>query len=236
MNKLPKLDPRLALIASMVPSGARCADVGTDHGYLIAWLAASGKIPGGCACDINEKPLEKAAFSLSQYGVTSQVRLCLCDGLSGIRAGEVDEIIIAGMGGDLIWNILDDTPWTRDPALEFLLQPMSKGEHLRQALWEHGFEIQEEQAVEAGKFVYTILRVRYTGKPQRIGLYQAYVGALRRESSPAAKLYYERQARRIQKKILGMEQSAEGNQRLEPYQALLKQLEGRDSSADTGSV
>ena len=102
---LPKLDARLAAIASWVREGVGCADIGTDHGYLITWLAASGKIPHGFACDINQKPLQKAAFSLSEYGVSERVKLVLCDGLSGLQAGDVQDIVIAGMGGDLIWQI-----------------------------------------------------------------------------------------------------------------------------------
>ncbi len=84
MMDLPKLDARLAALAGLVRPGVRVADIGTDHGYLISWLAASGKIPAGCACDIHKKPLEKAAFSLSQYGIADRVELILCDGLQGV--------------------------------------------------------------------------------------------------------------------------------------------------------
>ena len=71
--RLPKLDARLSAIASLVRPGVRCADIGTDHGHLIAWLAASGRILSGFACDINRKPLDKAACSLSEYGVSDRV-------------------------------------------------------------------------------------------------------------------------------------------------------------------
>ena len=92
MERLPKLDARLLTIASMVREGARCADIGCDHGYLVAWLAAQKKISAGCACDINRKPLEKAAFTLSEYGVADRVKLILCAGLDGLPAGGADDI------------------------------------------------------------------------------------------------------------------------------------------------
>lgn len=82
----------------MVREGARCADIGCDHGYLVAWLAAQKKISAGCACDINRKPLEKAAFTLSEYGVADRVKLILWRGLDGLPAGGADDIVIAGMG------------------------------------------------------------------------------------------------------------------------------------------
>ena len=154
---LPRLDPRLWTLAQLVRPGARCADVGCDHGYLIAWLCASGKIPGGYACDINSKPLEKAAFTLSQCGVSHQVKTVRCNGLEGVGPGQVEDVVIAGMGGDLIWRILDACPWSRDPSLRFVLQPMTKIHRLRQLLYANGFVLLQERAVAAGEFVYTAM-------------------------------------------------------------------------------
>ena len=55
-----QLDRRLKQVAEMVLPGAKVADIGTDHGHLMAYLMQQGKIAGGYACDINEKPLNKA--------------------------------------------------------------------------------------------------------------------------------------------------------------------------------
>lgn len=226
MKTLPKLDRRLAAIASLVRDGARCADIGADHGYLIAWLAASGRIRSGYACDINEKPLKKAAFTLSAYGVSDQITLLQCDGLSGLRRGDVDDIILAGMGGGLIWNILDAAKWTRDPKLHFLLQPMTKEERLRRSLSLGGFEIMQEYAVISGDFPYTIMDVRYTGRPKEIDLVFAYTGKLLHDDSEAAKQYLAKTARAIREKVEGLKKAAEDKKQLVPYSSLLKILEG----------
>ncbi|MBE6886562.1 MAG: SAM-dependent methyltransferase, partial [Ruminococcaceae bacterium] len=74
------------------------------------------------------------------------------------------EIIIAGMGGELIARILGEWPYSRDPGRRFLLQPMTKSEVLRQFLSEEGFRIEEEQAVCEGERVYTVLAVRFVGR------------------------------------------------------------------------
>lgn len=225
--RLLRLDNRLSAIASLVRPGVRCADIGTDHGYLITWLAASGRIQSGFACDINRKPLDKAAFSLSEYGAADRVKLLLCDGLSGLHPGDVDDIVIAGMGGDLIWEILSAPSWTRDPALRFLLQPMTKTERLRRSLWENGFEILREEPVEAGGFPYTILQVAYTGKVRHPSLLEAYTGLLWQDGRPAAVNYLEKVMRQMREKVEGLSISAQNREEYALYQTLLTELESR---------
>ncbi len=225
--RLPKLDARLSAIASLVRPGVRCADIGTDHGHLIAWLAASGRILSGFACDINRKPLDKAACSLSEFGVSDRVKLILCDGLSGLHPGEVDDIVIAGMGGDLIWEILSTQSWTRDPALRFLLQPMTKTERLRRSLWENGFEILREEPAEAGGFPYTVLQTAYTGKVRHPSQIEAYTGLLWQDSRPAAINYLEKVTRQVREKVEGLSASAQNREEYMSYRTLLTELESR---------
>ncbi|MEM1486118.1 class I SAM-dependent methyltransferase [Oscillospiraceae bacterium PP1C4] len=224
---MPKLDERLAALASLVRQGVRCADIGTDHGYLIAWLAACGKITSGYACDINQKPLDKAALSLSEYGVADRVSLHLCDGLSGLHAGDADDIVIAGMGGELIWEIIDVQSWTRDPNLHFLLQPMTKPERLRRSLYDNGFEILREVAVVCGDFPYTAMEVVFTGCSRTIDLAFAYVGPLLKDDSDAARQYIAKAARLIREKVEGMSKSVHAGEQLSGYQELLSLLESR---------
>lgn len=226
MKTLPKLDQRLAAIASLVRDGACCADIGTDHGYLIAWLAAAGRIRFGYACDIHEKPLKKAAFTLSACGVADKVKLLRCDGLSGLRRGEVDDIVIAGMGGELIWDIIDAAEWTRDQNLHFLLQPMTKPERLRQSLYRGGFVISREHAVISGDFPYTVIEACYTGTPCEIDTLFAYTGVLPHQNSEDAKAYLAKTARSIREKVEGLSKAAGNSEELAQYRLLLERLEG----------
>lgn len=160
-----RLDRRLGTIAGMVnpqgESGVRLADIGADHGYLVAWLALEGKIAKGYACDINPQPLERSRRTIERYGVQRLVEPLLSDGLSSLRPEQVDWVVVAGMGGDLIARILENggDRWRRAPhGIRYLLQPNTKGDHLRRWLRKNGFCTVEEKVAEEGKFVYPILK------------------------------------------------------------------------------
>lgn len=220
-----KLDSRLAAIASMVRPGMRCADIGTDHGYLITWLAIHNVITGGYACDINEKPLEKAAFTLSEHQVPKKiVKLVCADGLAGIDSGSVDDIVIAGMGGELIWEIISVQPWIRDPKLRLILQPMTKAHKLRKSLLDNGFVIEKEKAVQSGSHIYTVMQVAYAGRVPEYDLITLYMGALDK-ADPATALYAGKIAAMLHKKASGMKKSGASKTGYEQEAKLLHQLE-----------
>ena len=105
MEKELQLQPRLQCIASLVPQGARLADVGTDHGYLPVWLLQHGRIESAIASDINALPLDHARATAREYGVTERMDFRLCPGLAKIKAEECDAIAIAGMGALLAASV-----------------------------------------------------------------------------------------------------------------------------------
>ena len=156
------LDKRLKLCADMV-NGNRVCDVGTDHAYLIAELLSSGKCDTAVAADINEGPLSAARANLEKAGVTDRVDIILSDGLKSVPKEGITDIVIAGMGGELIAKILSECDWITGKNL--ILQPMSKSDHLLRWLWENGFEILKRQAVCEGKFCYTVINCMKSSKP-----------------------------------------------------------------------
>jgi tRNA (adenine22-N1)-methyltransferase len=157
--KTNNLSPRLRAIAALVPHGAKPVDVGTDHGYLPAWLLQNGVCSFCTATDINAQPLESARRTLSEAGVSDRAELLLCDGLADCDSEKIDTVVIAGMGGDNIAGILSRAPWAREGRL-LLLQPMSKAERLRAWLCEAGYEIMGERLVrDAGKLYAVISAV-----------------------------------------------------------------------------
>ena len=99
--KLP-ISKRLSCCASMVPPGARVADIGTDHGYLGIHLLQAGISPHVIACDLRKGPLENARRNARQFGAESKMEFRLSDGLEKIAPEEIDCAGLAGMGGDLI--------------------------------------------------------------------------------------------------------------------------------------
>ena len=129
-----QLQPRLQCIASLVPKGARLADIGTDHGYLPVYLLQEGTIGHAIASDINALPLAHARATAAEYGVTEKLDFRLCPGLAKLRPEECDTVAIAGMGGETILGILEAAPWTRDGAHTLILQPQTKADLLRRWL------------------------------------------------------------------------------------------------------
>ena len=103
MTRELSLQPRLALLASLVPQGAVLADVGTDHGYIPVCLRQRGVIDRAIASDIGREPLEHARRTAEEYGVGG-IDLRLCAGLDAIAPEECDTVLIAGMGGETIWR------------------------------------------------------------------------------------------------------------------------------------
>lgn len=152
------LQPRLHMLARLVPEGCRLTDVGTDHGYLPVALLQQGRITAAIASDIGAEPLEHARRTAMQYGVDG-MDFRLCAGLSGVAPEETDVIVIAGMGGETIISILQDAPWTADGQHRLLLQPMTKVAALRHWLADNGYTFTDEHLVEDKGRVYPILCV-----------------------------------------------------------------------------
>ena len=163
---LPKLSPRLRCAADFVRQGAYLADVGTDHAYLPIVLLSEGKICGGVASDINEGPIERAKEHIRACGMTDLLTVKRCDGLSGLRDDHPEDILILGMGGELIARILSDAPWTKTPSIRLILQPMTHPEVLRRFLLSEGYSIVDEVLVKDEK-IYQIICAEFSGMPQR---------------------------------------------------------------------
>ena len=159
---------RLAVCAELIaldgfagPDGIkRAADVGTDHGYLAAYLAAEGICGSVIACDINEKPLALAERTVRENGLAGKVATVLSDGLDNVDGSGITHIICAGMGGELIADIISRCAWARDTHL--VLQPMTKADELRRYLYDNGWRVTAEKARRDGDFVYAIMLAEHT--------------------------------------------------------------------------
>ncbi|MBK6089967.1 class I SAM-dependent methyltransferase [Ruminococcus difficilis] len=169
---------RLSLCADFVREGSRLADIGTDHGYLPIALCQIGKIPSAIACDINPLPLRSAEENIAKFGLSKMIKTRLSDGLKALALDEVDDIVIAGMGGELIRDILAAAPWVKDEAKHLVLQPMTHHDDLIRWLYENGFDIERQAAVRDDGKAYTVLSTRFTGDKTDCDLYTAIVGKL----------------------------------------------------------
>lgn len=187
-DQAPKLTKRLALAAEYVRSGRNAADVGCDHGKLSAFLLQSGKTPFVYATDIREKPLQKAEELMSELGLEGRYRCLLTDGLAGVPADGTDDIVMAGIGADVIAHIISDAPWLYDSGKHLVLVPASKRERLRRFLASEGFETEKEEAVLDHGHCYSVMSVYYTGNRRELSVREAWLGKIDTET-PDGKIY-----------------------------------------------
>lgn len=186
--KTIELGARLRTCASFVREGRIPADVGTDHAYLPIWLVQSGAVPKAYASDVNEEPIRSAKSNIAAFGLSEKIITFTADGLDRIPPEAVDDIIIAGMGGDNIAMILSAAEWLQNPRYRLILQPMSRASRLREYLYRRGFAIVKEEAVcEAGR-IYTVICAEYAGKEIAYDEYDVYAGRLNRADPHAAAL------------------------------------------------
>ena len=163
MENRMHLTPRLRTILSLVPDGARLADIGTDHALIPVALLRRGVIASAIASDIGQGPLESAARTARKFGITSGLSLRLGPGLRTVQPDETDTIVIAGMGGETMIEILRTDPWALDGAHLLLLQAMTGQAELRQYLASRGGRIEQEIVCRERKRMYTVMAVRGGG-------------------------------------------------------------------------
>lgn len=137
-------DSRLRTAVPFLHRGGRAADVGTDHAYLPIYLVREGVISAAIACDINQGPIESARANIQAAGLSDRIETLCTDGLRGVEPFAPDDIMIFGMGGELIIRILSEAPWIRREEITLILQPMSRAHLLRRWLLENGFAIVDE--------------------------------------------------------------------------------------------
>lgn len=181
MSKI-KLDDRLSAVASLVRNGKRVSDIGTDHGYLVAYLVEKGICPSGIAADLRKGPLENARQTVIQQGLCEKIELILSDGLQNIPENACDDIVIAGMGGNLIAEILDKAPWVKNERINIVAQPMTHAEVLRQWFIDNGFVINEEKTATDGKRYYCIISAGFSGTVIKHSASYIYTGEIKPES------------------------------------------------------
>lgn len=182
------LDRRLRTVAEAVRIDKKIADIGTDHAFVPCWLWQRGAREI-YATDIAEGPLSRAKETAALYGI-SGIKFMLCDGLDGVPP--VDDVIIAGMGGEMIADIISRCGFL-NKEMRFILQPMTKDNHLRRGLYRMGLEIEAEKTAIVGSKVYTVMLCSYIGKPREISEKFAFIGKNRDRA------YHEKIAAKLEK-------------------------------------
>lgn len=214
---LPHLDARLSAAAAFVRPGSTAADIGCDHGKLSAWLAGSGRCPLVFACDLRPDPLAKARRACAHLG--EKVQLRLGSGLEVLQPGEVQDIVIAGMGAQTIMEILDAAPWVFDPAYNLVLVPATKHSLLRRWLAQRGFTLQGETLAHAAGRWYAVMNARYTADSHEPKGLWCLCGLV--QGQPGAEEYRAQQCGKLKKYRLGLSAGPEA----EAVDALIAEVE-----------
>lgn len=163
-----KLTDRLLKIASLVTEGKKIADIGTDHGYIPVYLLNKGRVPYAILADVNKGPLENAKKEVRHNNLLDKVDLRLGSGIEVLERGEVDEVIIAGMGGILISQLLEAKSEVAKSLDKLILQPMQAQDELRKYLLNNGYDILDEVLVKEDFRIYEIIIAKYTGENTNI--------------------------------------------------------------------
>lgn len=217
------LDARLRAAASLVRGDVPVCDVGTDHGYLAAWLAEQGRAGRVTASDVNSGPLEAARRTLAARGLEGKVKLALSDGLRGIPPEDAADVVVCGMGGELIAEIVLSCAYLREPERRLILQPMTQAPWLRETLAREGFRLLRELPVVDRNHCYTVMHWQYDGASRVLGPLERIVGRIPQENVPAAGAYLQRELRRAEEIAEGLERSAQPGG-AEQWRALEREL------------
>nr|WP_317331677.1 class I SAM-dependent methyltransferase [uncultured Romboutsia sp.] len=204
-----KLTDRLLKIASLVTKGKKVADIGTDHGYIPVYLLNKGYIDFAILADVNKGPLENAKSEVRHNNLTDKVDLRLGSGIEVLNENEVDEVIIAGMGGILISELLEAKKSVAHNLDKLILQPMQAQGELRKYLLNNGYEILDEALVKEDFRIYEIIVAKYTSK----------------NTSVEDEIYYEVGKKLIENKDLLLNEFID--KKIFMYNSILKKLEGK---------
>lgn len=215
------LSERLSAVARLVGPGKPVLDVGTDHAYLPVYLVGTGVCPSAEAVDIRVSPLENARKHVEASGLSDRIDLRLGDGLSGVAPGRFGTVVIAGMGGELIADIIASSALCRDPDTVFVLQPMTRVSELREYLCENGFTVTDETAVADAGRDYVCIRAVYTGDKSRSGDLRFYhAGLLESDGGDAARRLLKKEKGIIAARLRGLGPGSEAEALRKVYDSI----------------
>lgn len=156
-----KLSPRLKCVADMVEKGSYVADIGTDHAYIPIYLIKEGFCKRAIGTDVRTGPLKRAEENVKIYGLKGSIELRQGYGLSPIAECGADCVIMAGMGGYLISDILDKDKLIAKKIDYFILQPIQAPEAVREFLYKNGYKIYDEALVRENQKIYQVIAAKH---------------------------------------------------------------------------
>ena len=210
-----QLSKRLLAIANEVPEKGAVADVGCDHAYTSIYLATHKELKHIIAMDVRTGPLEKAKENIKANGLETIIETRLSDGLKVLSKGEIDTVIISGMGGALIQKILTEGSHVLEAVNCLVLQPQTEKAELRHYLYSIGMHIKKEiMLIDEGKY-YNIIVAIPQGNSQETPYQKEeyeFGRLLLEKKDPVLKEFLEFETQKLQKILLNLEAHREKNE------------------------
>ena len=184
-----KLSERLSAVSKLITPTLTVADVGCDHGYLSIYLLQNNITDKVIASDVRKGPLSRAEENVKLYGLDGKIELRLSDGLKNYKPGEVDSVVMSGMGGNLMIKILEESKSVIEGVKELILQPQSEIAGLRHYLSDNGFMIISESMVYEDYKYYPMMKAVHDKMNWDKEVYFIYGKILLKEQDPVLHQY-----------------------------------------------
>ncbi|MDD4627174.1 MAG: class I SAM-dependent methyltransferase [Syntrophomonas sp.] len=222
------LNKRLLAVSNNVIKGEAAADIGADHGLLTLFLLEKDIVPQVIASEVKEGPLERLRHAVENSPFRERMELRMGNGLEVLRPGEVATVIIAGMGGDNIAEILS-REWSHSASYKkFVFQPMSKAEVLRRELSRQGWPVLEESLVKEQQRIFLIISACPGNAPYELTPLELDLGPIiLKNDKPLKQHFLEDSLRKYRRVYQGLLRSKHiySPARLEEYEQKIKALE-----------
>ena len=227
------LSLRMQRVADMVEPCERVADIGCDHGYVSIYLVEQGIADHVLAMDGRKGPLSRAEANIRQKQLQTRIECRLSDGLERLQPGEADTILLAGMGGPLMIDILTKGSNKRLGTETLIVQQQSDIPGVRRYLHRIGYEITAEDMLQEDGKYYTVMKAKPSASATATDAdtdklwseaEEQYGKLLLEKQSPVLKQYLEREERQLTQlqEQLNHQATEKANQRLAELQELLK--------------
>ncbi len=224
-----KITLRLLSVANQVIAGESMADIGSDHAMLPCYLISEGQCPWAICGELGDGPFKRSLQSVKEKDLVHLIEVRQGNGLEVLAFGEVSTVVLAGMGGNTIIDILQRSIIKTESFRRLVLQPMNALAEVRQLASSRGWRIERETVVQDGDYYVNLILNPQGGKPYQLSEAEIRWGPvlIQNNREPLIRDYFAFHLDKLTRIIAGiLPESSSGSQRQKKaYQKMIKELE-----------